>query len=495
MSNYSRLFFPAVTLLVLGNLLLVNDWMTFWNGAESTLLLQLTESQSPTSFFLPLFFLSIFEKLFGFSEFSVRLPGGGLLLLTLAGLYFFGRKIFGQRDALFTLLVLGSSFLLVNMSKLASADIWLFAAQTGAALTLLLYLKQPTLTWQLWCLVLTTLAAFIQPWSSLVFTLGLWLYLYILHPQGKRLAKLYIWALWLLLLPVLYVTDSLHNWPAFFYIGYGANSYGNYLLLQFLAVLPWIGFFIAALWQMGQRARKREELAIITLGWLLVGLAAQSLAVQAIFSLLIAKQILGWQNKKYPYGNIVKTGALLHLILFFFIATLAMISGFLHFEGTGYRAALAVGAVYWIWSFVGVIGLFLNNWRTIVGGMALSGLLAVTFFWLQLYPIWENFRSLPRRIATEAYELSYNNANAAVLIASQKPNKKIQNLLLYANRRFERVTPSDATVPATNFSLIIADSISYQRHFSQDSTRRTEQLKGWMDGMNLETWYVVDAAQ
>jgi len=485
MSNRLRLFFAATIFLTLANLLVVNDWMTFWNGAEANLLLAVQDAQG---FFLPVSGVEFFANSFGFSAFAVRLPGIVLFLLTIGGFFLFGKKIFGTESLQYTFLVLGSTLLLVNLSKFVTADIWLFAMQTLAVLALVRYLKEPQLQWQIALFTCTTLAALVQVWSTLVLTIGLATYLYFLHPQGKRLGQSYLWALWLVLLPIFYFRDTLQTINEYFFLDFSWSSIGNYFLLNGLSILPWAGFFLAALWHMFKRLQKQEELAIITGGWFIVALLAQSLAVQAVIAIIVAKQVIGWRDKNYPYGNIVKTGALLQLIGFFLAAMVGLIGGYLRFEGLGYRVVLSVSAAYWIWSFVGTLGLYLNNRPSIISGMTISGMLAMLFFWLQFYPAWENYRSLPKRAVAEASKLAYQNKSATLYIAAPD-SLKLENMLLYAKEEFAEVERGTDLKTSTNFDVLLTPKPMYSQ---PDTTRRSTVIEGWLNSTTLEQWYAVD---
>ncbi len=486
MSTRLRLFFAATALLTLANLLLVNDWMTFWNASEAKLLLA---AQSGEGFYLPATGIAAFAQLFSFSEFSVRLPGVLLFLLTIGGFWVFGKKIFGKESLRYAFLVLGSSFLLVNLSKFATADTWLFALQTLTVLALIRYLKEPKLFWQIVLLACTTLAAFVQVWSTLVLTLGFAVYLYFVHPQGRRLLKSYLWALWLLLLPIFYFAGTLfESYQDYFFMDYSLNGLGRYFALNALSVLPWIGFVLAALWHMVKRLRKREELAIITVGWFIFAILAQSLALQSVVAIITAKQVLGWRDKKFPYGNIVKTGTLLQLIGVILLAIVGLIGGFLRFENIGYRVVLSVSAAYWIWSFAATLGLYLNNRPSIISGMTISGMLVILFFWLQFYPVWENYRSLPKRAVEAAAALAYRNQEASLYLAAPD-TVAVDNFLLYAKLHFETVERHSDLTDKSNFDVLLAPESLYT---TPDSTRRTAEIEGWLEGTSTQKWYAVD---
>lgn len=386
-SSSYRLFLYICAVLFLINLLVMNDFAPLWEGAET---LMLSNIENNTAYLLPVLKIKSVATILGDSLFAMRLVGVLLLLTTLTIFFFWGKKIFGEGTTLTALLVLGSSLLVVNLAKVATGDIWLFGVLSLNFITLILYLKQPVLKWKIAHWIFIALGAWIHPISALVFNMVLWTYLYFVHPQGKRLNTLLNWLIWLVLLPLIWYSDLLHFQFPIFYGSYGNISYGEYLLFSFGGFLPWIGFVLSGLWDNFQKLRKKEEFAIILIGGLLAGLLSHSLVVQMVLALIVAKQLAAYFIPNYPYKNIVKTGAVLQLIAAFGGITMLMIYSFQNWEAVGFRSAMAVGAMFWMPALVGVIGLLGNNNRFIRGGMALSGLAVVLFFWIQFFPLLKN---------------------------------------------------------------------------------------------------------
>ena len=124
----------------------MNEYTTILDEVESNFLLDVQillgkgELNPDTKALLPVWVNSNLYKSLGFSEFGLRFPNVLVLFMTFLGFYFFGKKIFGLKTTVVTLLVLGSSFLPVNLSKFITGDVWLFGAQLMSFIFMILYL-------------------------------------------------------------------------------------------------------------------------------------------------------------------------------------------------------------------------------------------------------------------------------------------------------------------------------------------------------------------
>jgi len=172
-----------------------------------------------------------------------------------------------------------------------------------------------------------------------------------------------------------------------FFINYGTVGFGNYCLLMIYGVLPWFAFLPPGMRHTIKRFRAKEELSIIMLALFIAGIASMSLVVQFVFAFLIAKQIKGLFSEKYPYYNIVKAGAVIHLLIVVVGAMLLMVGGWQELKGFGFRTMMSFGTIYWFSSFAGVVGILMKNRRLIMGSAAIAGLMVTFMFWGQIFPL------------------------------------------------------------------------------------------------------------
>ena len=191
-------FLVAAAFIFVINLLIMNEFTTVFNGVESSFLLdaQIQVGEEKTALenraSLPVWVHSIMYNSLGVKEFGLRLPNVLFLLLSMFGFYFFGKKIFGKRTTVVTLLVMGSSFLPVNFAKIASGDIFLFGMQLMNFIFLILFLKQPINKWKWGVWIFIFLGALVHPLSMFVWSIGIWGYLQVFHPKKGNLGDLHM---------------------------------------------------------------------------------------------------------------------------------------------------------------------------------------------------------------------------------------------------------------------------------------------------------------
>ena len=323
LSERFRFFMLFSGLIFLVNLFIMNEVAPIWEGAEGQLLLNYSKDlNSPV---LELVFSSLFSE--SSNLFQVRLLAPILLCLTFLAYFLIGGKILGRENVLVTLLILAASFFLPNLSKRATADIWLFAMQVLSYIALLRYLKQPQRLWQIIFFSAFALSLMLHGLSGMIFTISLFGLLYAFHPQGKRLVGILPWLSFGALIPLL--LSFFTNWSLFsadykdiFELGWQTGNWQKYLIWSFLGFLPFFGFLLGGLKESIVKARKGEELSIINLSLGLSALLAQSLVLQLFFAILVAKQMQSYFVKNYPNKNIVKTGAILHIFLADFLVRL-----------------------------------------------------------------------------------------------------------------------------------------------------------------------------
>lgn len=376
-----KIFTAIVFILFINNLLVTNSTIEWW--APETANLTTLENGIPNN--LPSLILTQLSEVTS-DKFVLRLPGILILFLTFLGIFNLGKRVFGQKTILYTLLVLASSILLPNISKFATSDIWLFSAQTFTALAMILFLKQPIQRWKMIGFGALFLGVLVNPISMLVFTSLMGGLLFFIHPKGKNLQSLWIWSL-----PFLIGFGSkflgIFNFtpPPTEFISLPELSIYKYVIIIFLGTLPWFIFFPSGIWNMVKRLRQKEELAVITFSWMMGSLFSISLAAQVVFALIIAKQLQGFFDKNFPYGNMVKSSALMHLGVILFGAIYLIIISWENLKAEGFRAAMVSTLFYWMGCLLAFIGLYGPNKKIILGGLAFAGLLVSHFFWTKAF--------------------------------------------------------------------------------------------------------------
>lgn len=443
MPNKQTLFQGFLFLLLAFNLLAANDYTTLWSGAESFLAWRALHGAAGMSLHEQILAWPLADG--ALSSFWLRLPGGLLLLLALPLYYALARPLFGKQAVMYTLLLLAASLLAPNLAKLASGDSWSLVLQWLSFAALIRYLKQPKWSWQLLFYALFALAIWVQPLQALIFILGTATYLYIMHPQGKALWRLNPWAMGGLTAASLYAAQLVVFGQHAFYFGFQT---GPFLLANLIGILPFLGFVLAGVWEYVQR--RGEELAILHLGALAFALIGHSMALPAVLAMIAAKPLRNYFDDRYPYRSLVQAGAVLQLVAAACLLIFAMITSFFEFGGLGFRAGLAAGGLYWMMSFIAVIGLVAVKQRYMIMGTLLSGLLFSTAFWLQVNPLLESQRQWARQIVAYATEQSSAPSTETCAVAGLSTEGKalFPNVAVYSKLSFPKTELLDSPAQA-----------------------------------------------
>ena len=349
------------------NILLLNDLLDWRPGAETEL-------------------VERWGRAFASHPFALRLPGALLFFAGLAATYFLGKRFFGLETVLLAIFVMAGSLLLINAAKWATGDPWVWISLLLACLGMLAYLKQAHWSWRLLVWGGGSLAIALQPLAALTALLTTALVWRFRHPDGKRMDALYLWIGG----PVVFALAGWWQGGVFEdtlqYASWLGGQPGKVLAAQFLGMLPWLGFLVAGMIEIIRNQSKGEELSIL-LGGLLVGaFLSGTLLLQWVFALVIAKQLQRFLLPGYPYGNVVKTIAILQLtgVLLFGIA--GMVYAFTEWGGSGFRVGMSLILAYWMPGLFGTIGLLGANQRLVVLGYAFGAVLLSLAFWAQVGP-------------------------------------------------------------------------------------------------------------
>ncbi len=450
-----QLFFTITVLLFAFNLLISNDWMVLWSGGEVNSILN--SRTQPT---LPGHFLQQLRDIQdGNAPFFWRLPSALIIILGLVGFYQLAKLLFGKTVMQYSIMTLAASFLVVNYGKLASQDSWAFSFQSLSWILMLLSIKQASLKWQVPLLLSSAVAVWIQPLESSIFLLLNAIFLQLLMPGKRNLFRHYM------ILPAVGLTILIlysgqgPDWS-------GSNSYwtiGSSGHLKFIAfsLLAWglfLGFVLGGIREIMDKLGKKEELSIILVSGLIAALLANAIVLHIVLAVLAGRQLKNYFDKKYPYESIVKTGAVLHLVFAFAIATVFMIYSFVEFRGPGFRSALALTMLYWMGAFISVIGLYGKNQRYVIIGTVFGGVLSTLIYYVQPAQVLETRRA------------------PIVELLNQQEKQYPQADILYTNLDGEMLRK--ATIYSqTELKAITTDSTAVRPFLQKTSTAKDSLLK------------------
>ena len=486
-------------MLLVFNLLVLNDFTSVLGGAEAYNIYQAQQTvegdpgQFEQRFRLPAIIFQLHYKEVGFDLFVLRLPQVFLLILTLLGFYWWGKKLFGLSTVFMTLLVISSTFLVVTCTKFVGFDVWLVAFQLTGFTSLVLFLKQPIWNWRLLFWVATLGAVLVEPASAFVYAFGMWLFFVFAHPKGRNLIGFYDIFFWIVIICVAYFNGGFFNGAKGLFFHYSQTSLEDYFLVQLVGMLPWIAFLPAALADLIRKLRDREEMAIILSGFFFFSLFSFGLILQFAFALLIAKQVEYYFKPNYPYANLVKSVAVLNLIVSFFLVAVLLLTGYESFGAIGFRSRMGIGGVYWAFTFISVIGLFGQNKKIIIGSMTLAGMLTMLLFWTQIQPLLENYRNFPSKLVN-AIEQLYEEEKAEVYLylSSETQTKQPERTEVYLKGKniiYEYVKERNDLENKSGI-LVVTEAIYSQLDSTFINAAEQLQVTGRSDlfGTEMKSW-------
>ena len=267
----SQFIIILAVFITIVNLLIYNDIASFWDRGEVGLMSVLQRDVPAESNLAPLPF-QLLSQIYGqisLSTLFLRLPAGFAILFTLSGLYFLGRRIFGEPAARMATLVAACSFLLLFFGKLVGVDAWLIAAQTFQVLGLIYYLKQPQMVMSFRANLPFFLGCYFAPISMFLWTGTILLFYGLFHKNGKNILKP-IFSIPVLLIVIIVIISGGINWetPGLL-MAWPTGNITNFITYNLLAYLPWLAFLPVALWDVFKKLKNQEELATVYVGWLL----------------------------------------------------------------------------------------------------------------------------------------------------------------------------------------------------------------------------------
>jgi len=333
--------------------------------------------------------------------FFYRLPSVLMYLLSVVLFYRWGKDLFGKQSLELALIVLGGSLFLPIMAKMASLDIWSLFFDLATWLSLVHFQKSGTKKWLLRIALFGSLAVLFGQFHSLLLMLIWQVGYYRLIPESneaikKNLAQPFV--IIYLVFGISYILGNQGGDSAYYFKIFNL-SHHQFLLFSLLGMGPFIGFCMAAFRDLFYKLKRNEELARLLLIALVGSFLTQSLVFPFLLVFMTARQLHHYfYTPNYPWKNWVKTWQILHLITVFIVVILALLGGFAAFETDGFRAVLGCSAAYWMFSFMAVVGLYGQQRDYVIGGMTLAGVVALLFFWVQVYPFLHLKRNWPDRM-------------------------------------------------------------------------------------------------
>ncbi len=484
------------SLIFLVNLLVLTHYTSLLDPYESFFFwkMQTMEQQvnQPISLdypaLLPEWLGAIVWRDFGFNIIFMRLVSIGLSLFSLWGILHWGRQLFGRTTAKLWVIVLISSLLFPFLSKYAVTDSWIFAVGTFHSFFMILYLKKSHIKWSVGVWISLLLGAMILSVSMVIWSLVLYGMLRFLHPQGKQLDRLWLLPIWMVLIAVLFFTDKFAlNLPSAIF-DFQAENLARYPLYMLIGILPWIAFFPSGIRELVSKVRKEEELSIILFSLLVASFLSGTFGFQCFLAFLVAKQLQNYFKEGFPYSPWVQTTAILHLVFALIAAIWFIIQGVTSFREAGLSSTATAGAIYWVGSFIGVIGIFMKKFRVTLISIGSAGLLFTFFNWLLVIPLLEQYNQKPRAIFEEIR--AEREGEGTINIYTLKEESFAPSLSVWANDADIKLTP----IPADLFLKTVAieqDALFLARSLPDQPPGAIDTLNSFQHYFQQETVYLL----
>lgn len=403
-SSRFQFFLWLCAFFAVAAVLLRGDVITAWPGAEAYALDHALSPQRGNSI---LSFL--YGQLFGPGE-SIdaetqavwlfpRLLSAAALFATAYFTRRFAGRLFGRQATTLGLLAAAASLYLPFFGKVATADAWALLGHAGFFWTILLAGADKEKNHLLAAGLFLFVGGIAAPLSTLVFGLTTVLAARLLLGGSKQWFNLLV----LLAIPLVVLLLQGNQGERTYWF-WGAQPLGHlrFLGLCLLGCFPVLGWLLAGLRDLVFKATRGEQASRIWAAGLGISLVTQSLFFPLLLALIAGKQMqLYFREERYPWRDWVRGGATVHLVLAFVAAFVALSGLSIAFPREGFRAALGMAAAYWIFALLGVIGLYGDKRDFALGGTLLSGILAVLFFWVQVYPYFEARRDWPQRLTRQ----------------------------------------------------------------------------------------------
>ena len=453
-------------------LLFGNNWVSLWDQDESAYAGFAKSMVESGNWLMPEFIwsevhrkpplhfwnIAISYKLFGVNEFAVRFPSTVFILLTIASVFFLGKKLFGQRESFYGMVVLSTSFLVMALAKVSVTDATLLFFTTICGFAMLYVLLFKEFKWVLIFWVAFALAILTKGPPVIIFSGVLALLLFIFHPKRKNLWRLHPWFfLPLALLPLWYWGwlctqqeggKEFISWMIDWYIlkRVGGSVFGQtgppgtHLLGLAVFFLPYFMFFPKAIYN-GVRnlfVKVKDQHFLLSAwfiaGWLLFEftpskLPAYIVAAHVPLALIIAHGVINFKEIRPK-----KITVILHFTLNLLLLVALVVAPFYLELSTSTKTVFLVGGIGFIVGHVFVI-LSLKK-ESFSKRLLTTNVVFQIVLWGLFLPFADETKNATLRVAEHLEENAAKNTE--IVIANNTGNPP--SLPFYLMQRFENVS-------------------------------------------------------
>ncbi len=420
--------------------------------------------------------ISLSYRIFGVNEFAVRFFVALAVFLVYLMIYFFGKKFIGEKAAFYSAIVLGSSFFVPLLGKLAVTDGLLLFFHTLAGFALLYVLTERSWKWVAIFWIAVAGGLLVKGPPILIFTGFMIIILFAFHPQRKNLLILHPWFFgWLALAPLViwgYIAWQQDNgqfikWLIDWYVLKRVDSavfgqtgpVGYYLVTIVLFFASYFVFFPSAFKNSVKEFWSKEKSAWFLLAaWFVAGwffyeflkskLPAYVIAAYPGFAMAIGYQMFVAEKNDKDL-KLMKYSAVFHLIITLSIVTGLVLVSKKYFDAAGYGQAFSIAMVYLMGTILGLVYIWTGQTEKANKTLLFNGTLFLILVVLALLPKADALRDATKQTALYIQQ----KAGSTGVIVVQQDFGHPPSLPFY----LETKVKSDTIIYDNNFET--ADSI------------------------------------
>jgi 4-amino-4-deoxy-L-arabinose transferase-like glycosyltransferase len=419
-------------------------------------------------------------SIFGYNEFATRVPSVLAILVSLCILYYFSRRLYSEKIAMWTAFVFMGSLLIPVYGKISMTDATLLVCFTGSYFSIQSYLQSRNIKWLFYLFVFTSMGGLTKGPPIFITTCGALGLSFIFCKERKMFFSLLIVCI-LSLIPFLvwaFMTwtqdqGQFINWWIDWYILkrtsgtiYGQTGFiGYYFLVFVVCFFPWILFMPKGLNTMfkdfllkNKSSQFFFQFSWIIFGWLFYEfikskLPSYAFAVIPLWSLYLAQAAVSFkENPSRLILNYAKVLGLFFILIGMGIIVVKDKIPFENFQTTALVLSLffsSFGLIYLLHSKIK----FLQNR---LPEFALTFAFGLNFIaWSIALPAFESTRRFPKLIAEKVIALNYKPKH--VFFSADYSMSSLPVYLSWAGYTYQ-------TAPREYYEQVTFDSLRYSKN-------------------------------
>jgi 4-amino-4-deoxy-L-arabinose transferase-like glycosyltransferase len=461
-------------------------------------------------------------SIFGFNEFTTRVPSVLAILVSLCLLYYFSRRLYSEKIAMWTAFVFMGSLLIPVYGKISMTDATLLVCFTGSYFSIQSYIQSRNIKWLFYLFVFTSLGGLTKGPPIFITTCGALGLSFIFCKERKMFFALLMVCI-LSLTPFLawaFMTwtqdqGQFIKWWIDWYIlkrtsgtiNGQSGFIGYYFLVFVVCFFPWILFIPKGLNNMfkdfllkNKSSQLFFQFSWIIFGWLFYEfikskLPSYAFAVLPLWSIYIAQAVLSFkENPSRISSNYAKGLGVLFILIGMGILIVKDKIPFENLQITALILSLFFGSFGLIYLLHSKIKFLQNR----LPEFALSFAFGLNFIaWSIALPAFESTRSFPKFIAEKLIALDYKSKH--VFFSADYSMSSLPVYLSWAGYTYH-------TAPRDNYEQVTFDSLRYSKndlfmlqrrniHYldeMQDSFKLTP-IYGWIsDRGKVDTFFIAE---